>query len=356
MFLVVSFSVVIAVVVHLVLFRLASPLGLVDLPNERKTHVGKVPVFGGLAILISALASLLFFGIDIPLSPNVLWFTVIILLFGLVDDRHGLSPKVRLIAQIVIAVLSVFIGDLHLYFFGNIFGIGDFYLGFWGELLTILAIVTAINAYNFIDGIDGLLASLLIVLFVALLYIDPFNILLYSVIIANLAIFLLFNLGGLSFSGRDRRVFMGDAGSMAFGYIIVSIFLDISQMPNVEVRPVTVLWLMAVPLMDLVAIFIRRLLKGRPVMKADREHLHHIFLRMGFSDRQALLIITLISAGFAVVGLGAEYLGFNEMLMFVGFFVVFFLYLYFILHAWRFVRLFNIIRQRRKINHASAVD
>jgi len=351
-----SFSLVSAIAVHLLLFRLAVPLGLVDIPNERKTHTGSIPVFGGLAIYLSTAVSVIIFDIQIPLQSPVLLFTLVLFLFGLIDDRMGLSPKLRIIAQMVIALLSVLIGDLHLYFFGDIFGVGDFYLGFKGEILTVLAIVTAINAFNMIDGIDGLLASLLIILFSIFIWIDMANAPLYGVLLINLAVFLLFNLDIFSSKKSQKRVFMGDAGSMAFGYFVVALLLDKSQMPNIEIRPVTVLWLLAVPLMDLIAIVIRRLRKGQPLMEADREHLHHIFMRMGFSERRALFVISSVAIVFACIGLVCEYLKINETLIFFTYIGIFLVYLFFILHAWRVVRKFNLLRRKSRGKHAKVTD
>lgn len=344
---VVGWFVAIALLSHLLFFRLAGPIGLLDSPNERKSHIGQIPVVGGLAIVFSSLSALFLFDIDLPISSNILLLAGILFFFGVIDDRQGLSPKFRFIAQIIIAVTSVFFGDLHLYFFGDIFGLGDFYLGFWGEILTVLAVVTAINAFNMIDGIDGLLAGLLLMLFTTLWFIDGQYGQFYLLLVVNVAVFTCFNLGVFSGKGKTRKMFMGDSGSMLFGYLAVAVLMSKSQHPGIEIRPVTVLWLIAVPLMDVVAIVIRRSLKGQPLMKADREHLHHIFMRMGFSDRRALVFILFIAGCFGAFGLLSEHWQISESYAFLLFLVIFAAYLYFILHAWRFVRLFNWLRAKR---------
>jgi UDP-GlcNAc:undecaprenyl-phosphate GlcNAc-1-phosphate transferase len=343
----VVFSVVSAVVSLLLLSRLAAFAGLVDIPDSRKAHIGHIPIVGGLAIVAALTVTLAVVDFAWPFNQALSLLALVLFLSGLIDDRFSLTPKLRIMIQLLVAVLTVFVGDLHLYFFGDIFGLGDFYLGFWGEILTVLAIVTAINAFNMIDGIDGLLAMLLVVVFSAMLMVDPFLFEFYLVCIAVLLVFLVFNLGLIRGAKGNGKVFMGDAGSMLFGYLVVCLLIDKSQHPGLQIRPVTVLWFIAIPLMDLVAIVIRRSRKKQPIMKADRDHLHHIFIRMGFSDRSALVFIILIAMLFAAVGLVSEMMRIDEAVMFTSFLTIFAVYLYFILHAWRFVRLFNVLKHRR---------
>ena len=343
----VSFSVISAVISILLLSRLAVFMGLVDVPDKRKAHVGHIPVIGGLAIVVAIPIIFTVFNFHWPFNQAITLLALVLFLSGLIDDKVALTPKFRIIVQITVALLTVFVGDLHLYYFGDIFGFDDFYLGFWGEFLSILAIVTAINAFNMIDGIDGLLAMLLINVFVAMLFVDQSLSQFYIVCICQLLVFLLFNLGIVSRKGYCRKVFMGDAGSMLFGYLVVCLLIDKSQHPAIEMRPVTVLWIIAVPLMDLVAIVIRRSRKKQSIMKADRDHLHHIFIRMGFSARGALIVIVFISALLCAIGLLSEYYQIPEALMFYSFIAVFACYLYFILHAWRFIRLVNWLKEKR---------
>lgn len=345
MYLVIT-SIIFSVASIISLSKVAAVTGLVDVPDNRKAHVGHIPVIGGLAIAVSLLLMLTFTQLQWPFSPVISSLGLVLFLSGLIDDKVALAPKLRIIVQIVVAILTVFVGDLHLYFFGDIFFVGDFYLGFWGELLTVLAIVTAINAFNMIDGIDGLLALLLINVFAAMLITDPGLYEFYFVMITLLCVFLLFNLGIVSGKNNSRKIFMGDAGSMMFGYLVVCLLIDKSQHPGIEIRPVTVLWVMAIPLMDLVAIVIRRSRKKQPLMKADRDHLHHIFMRMGLSDRKALVGIICLAIAFSSFGLMSEYYQFNESLVFLTFMAVFGLYLYFILHAWRIVRIVNLLKRR----------
>lgn len=343
----VAISVISCVLCLLLLSRMATTIGLLDIPDSRKYHVGHVPVIGGLAIVVCMAVMVMGFGVEWPFNLTVSVLGLSLFFFGLVDDSIGLSPKFRFIVQIGVAILTVYAGDLHLYYFGNIFSLGDLYLGFWGEFLTVLAIVTAINAFNMIDGIDGLLALLLINVFMAMLILGTDLTEFYLVCIALLSVFLLFNLGIVPTQKGCHKVFMGDAGSMMFGYLVICLLIDKSQHPGIEIRPVTVLWVIALPLMDLVAIVIRRIRKKQPVMKADREHLHHIFLRIGFSDFSALLVIITLASLLGGIGITSQLLQAPEMLMFDLFMLLFAVYLYFILHAWKFIRLFNVLQHRK---------
>ncbi|MFA0544224.1 undecaprenyl-phosphate alpha-N-acetylglucosaminyl 1-phosphate transferase, partial [Vibrio sp. 10N.222.52.B7] len=151
------------------------------------------------------------------------------------------------------------------------------HLGFLSPVVTVLAVIGAINAFNMVDGIDGLLGGLAIVTFAGiaiLLKIDSQHGLAYlcAVFIAATIPYILMNLGIL---GRERRVFMGDAGSMMIGFTVIWLLLGASQDPSeAMMRPITALWLIAVPLMDMAAIMFRRVRRGDSPFKPDREHLH----------------------------------------------------------------------------------
>src|SRR5699024_521025 len=119
---------------------------------------------------------------------------------------------------------------------------------------------------------------------------------------------------------------MGDAGSIFIGFAVVWLLVNATQPGEMVMRPVTALWVIAIPLMDMVAIMVRRARKGQSVMKPDRDHLHHIFMRAGFTDREALLLITAVALIFAGIGLLGDFYQIPEWLMFAGFMGLFALY------------------------------
>ena len=119
--------------------------------------------------------------------------------------------------------------------------------------------------------------------------------------------YILLNLGVF---GKRYKVFMGDAGSTLIGFTIIWILLETTQGITHPITPVTALWLIAIPLMDMVAIMYRRLRKGMSPFSADRQHIHHLIMRAGFTSRQAFVLITLAAALLAGVGVLGEYLAF----------------------------------------------
>ncbi|WP_318503666.1 UDP-N-acetylglucosamine--undecaprenyl-phosphate N-acetylglucosaminephosphotransferase [Photobacterium leiognathi] len=318
--------------------KLAKRIGLVDKPNERKRHEGVIPLVGGIAICLTITQFLIY-------HPNLfehsnLYITCILILtiVGAIDDKFDLSFKVRLLVQASLSFCMIYWAGLELHTLGDMFALGDINLGYLGYLITIFAVIGAINAFNMVDGIDGLLGGLSIVSFSGLaimLFIDNQIYLSYICLVFIVAIipYVLFNLG---FFGRKRKVFMGDAGSMLIGFTIIWMLLLASQNgTKPPLRPVTALWLIAVPLMDMAAIMIRRIRRGDSPFKPDREHLHHIFQRLGFSSWQTLLIICFIAICYASFGILGEVINIPEYIMFGIFVLLFVVYSFLLSYVWR---------------------
>lgn len=161
--------------------------------------------------------------------------------------------------------------------------------------------------------------------------------------------YILLNLGMF---GRRYKVFMGDAGSTLIGFTIIWILLEATQGPSHPITPVTALWLIAIPLMDMVAIMYRRLSKGMSPFSADRQHIHHLIMRAGFTSRQAFVLITAAAALLAAMGVLGEYLTFvPEWAMLVLFLLAFMLYGYCIKRAWRVARMIKRWKRRLRNHH-----
>lgn len=217
----------------------------------------------------------------------------------------------RLWAQVALGAPLTYGSGVSLVHFGNLFGPGAIELGWLGPLVSIAAVVGATNSFNMIDGIDGLAGCLsLVALFsLSLLFLmaapaGRLELVLAFGIAVSLLPYLAANLRMPPFR---NRIFMGDAGAMFIGFSVVWLFMKGTQPESEPFRPVAALWIIAIPLMDMVAIMMRRARKGQSLMKADREHLHHIFMRAGFTDRQALVVITAVAVLLAGIGLGGEY-------------------------------------------------
>ncbi|MEZ8816947.1 UDP-N-acetylglucosamine--undecaprenyl-phosphate N-acetylglucosaminephosphotransferase [Vibrio cyclitrophicus] len=318
--------------------KVAKAVGLVDKPNERKLHNGAIPLVGGIAISLSISQYLVTHPNVIPHSEVFLASIAALIVIGALDDKFDISFKIRLIVQAILSICMMYFADLQLENIGNLFGLGDLHLGFLSPVITILAVIGAINAFNMVDGIDGLLGGLAIVTLGAiaiLLKVDSQHGLAYLCVVFIVAIipYILMNLGIL---GRERKVFMGDAGSMMIGFTVIWLLLGASQDPSESLmRPITALWLIAVPLMDMAAIMFRRVRRGVSPFKPDREHLHHIFQRLGFTPRQTLAIICAIASSFAGFGIYGEFLKVPESTMFILFLVCFAAYTVAMSYVWR---------------------
>ncbi|WP_102353846.1 UDP-N-acetylglucosamine--undecaprenyl-phosphate N-acetylglucosaminephosphotransferase [Vibrio cyclitrophicus] len=318
--------------------KVAKAVGLVDKPNERKLHNGAIPLVGGIAISLSISQYLVTHPNVIPHSQVFLASIAALIVIGALDDKFDISFKIRLIVQAILSICMMYFADLRLENIGNLFGLGDLHLGFLSPVITILAVIGAINAFNMVDGIDGLLGGLAIVTLGAiaiLLQVDSQHGLAYLCVVFIVAIipYILMNLGIL---GRERKVFMGDAGSMMIGFTVIWLLLGASQDPSAaQMRPITALWLIAIPLMDMAAIMFRRVRRGDSPFKPDREHLHHIFQRLGFTPRQTLAIICAIASSFAGFGIYGEFLKVPESTMFILFLVCFASYTVAMSYVWR---------------------
>lgn len=322
---------------------IAVKVGLVDVPNARKHHDGHVPLIGGIAIYIGVIASSVFF-FEANSSFFVYLFSASLLLFiGVLDDYYDLPVRARIIAQILVACMMIFGTGYHLESLGAIFGSSEIQLGKIGILVTILAVLGAINAFNMVDGIDGLAGSLSLITFMSLGFLlgkaGSNWYLLALLFIASIAAFLMFN---LRWPNRSlNKIFMGDSGSMLIGLTVVWL-LVIGADDNVKAfEPVTALYLIAIPLMDMVAIMYRRLKKGKSPIKPDREHLHHIFERAGFTRKQSLAAISLASAVIAFIGCFMQLISVPEWIRFCIFIFMFGVYNYTLIHIWKVITWLN---------------
>lgn len=333
--------------------KIAKSIGLVDKPNARKLHEGSVPLVGGISITL-VLAQFLVFKPE--LIKHTEWYlaSITVLTFiGALDDKFDLSVSVRIMTQIFLSLVMMKMVGLELNHLGNILGFGVIKLGWFSNIITIFAVIAAINAFNMVDGIDGLLGGLSIVTFGALalvLNIDGhFGV--ADLCIAMIVIMLPYIFMNLGILGRKRKVFMGDAGSMMIGFTVIWVLLGVSQTSSQSsLRPVTALWLIAIPLMDMAAIMVRRIRRGHSPFKPDREHLHHIFQRVGLSSRQTLVTICSFAMLFAAFGIYGEIKHLSEAFMFYSFLFCFALYVLFLIYVWRITSFVKKRLNKKKVN------
>ncbi|HDO1382729.1 UDP-N-acetylglucosamine--undecaprenyl-phosphate N-acetylglucosaminephosphotransferase [Aeromonas veronii] len=321
---------IVAFIFLFLLRKLAKKINLVDKPNERKKHNGEIPLVGGISIYFTLMLALWFKPELLAFSDIYVLCSSVLLLTGVIDDKYDVDFRIRLVVQILISCTMIFGAGLSLKSLGGLAFGHQVVLGPLGYIVTVFAVLGAINAFNMVDGIDGLLGGLTIATFGGLSYISysdgqillaHFCLLMMIVVVP----YIVLNLG-FPF-GIRRKVFMGDAGSMLIGFTVIWVLLQGTQGQKAQMYPVTALWLIAIPLMDMVTIMVRRVRKGHSPFKPDREHLHHICLRAGLSSRQALCFICLLSLFFILIGIVLELMAVPEwlsLLLFIGIFILYF--------------------------------
>jgi UDP-GlcNAc:undecaprenyl-phosphate/decaprenyl-phosphate GlcNAc-1-phosphate transferase len=317
---------------------MSARLNLVDLPNQRKHHVGAIPLIGGISVCIGVLLSSLLTLPQEPLLWSVLFCGIGVVILGAIDDARDISPWLRLGVQALLILAMCRLTGVTLHHLGNIVALGDVSVRWFDLVITVVAICGAINAYNMMDGIDGLAGSMAMISFIglAILFHDSMPLMadLSQIFVIALIPYLLVN---LAIVPNTKKIFLGDAGSMLLGFTIGFMVIYGSQQTQITnaFRPVTALWLIGLPLMDMVGVMVRRIRKGQSPLRPDRNHLHHILLHAGFTPRESLLIMVLMGSSIMLLGVLGEYFNVPEVVMMVMFLALFASYSVALHYAWR---------------------
>ena len=331
----------------------AKSVGLVDRPGGRKSHVGDVPIVGGLAMFLGVFGGLMLIGDASLHLPSLVTASLILVVIGAVDDKYSLPASVRVAAQIGAVLIMVYGAGLSVISLGNPLALGDIELGGVELIVTIVISLTVVNAYNMIDGADGLAGSLAIIALIAISFIGGFESTSTHIaltIIAAIIGFLVFNFPVTW--NRQIRAFMGDAGSTFLGFTIVWVTIGASQGPHQIASPVYCLWFVSIPVYDLLTCFVRRLMAGKSPFTPGRDHFHHSLLRGGLGLRQVLGLMTGVQALYALVALAALGMGIPEPVMFFAWSVLGLTQHTIFKSIGRYVRLRK-IRGRSKSAHAA---
>ncbi len=310
-----------------VLRTVAHRAGLLDHPGGRRQHDAAVPLVGGLAIGIGLAVALAARGSLEPAPTALMASALVVMIGGVIDDRIELSARIKLLLQIFAASVLVEFGGVVLFHVGALFspavqGLG----GMLAVPFTILGVVGVMNAMNMIDGADGLAGGItLSALFwfglAAWLAGMPAHASLIGLFACAVAAYLLFNAGGPL--ARKFKVFLGDAGSMLLGLILAWLAIELAMSPFAPLKPVTAVWILAVPICDSVSLMLRRAWRRRSPFSPDREHLHHLLQDAGASSGRAVVLMLLISFSFGGFALFAEKAGVPEYVMFYLSMVIF---------------------------------
>lgn len=296
-----------------------------DWPSPRKVHSKPVPRLGGVAIVIAFLILIIgytlashrlnFSGFKIFFMDKrlvgVLLGLLVLLIVGIFDDIRGIKPWKKLfwhfVAASMVVIFGLSISYLRLPFGENVnlsswqipisfLGHG-FNLVVWGDLLSIFWIVLLINTFNFLDGLDGLATGIsfitaMVIFFLSVILVQDANALL-ALLIAGVT------LGFLPWNFYPAKIFLGDSGSMSLGFLIAVLSIISGG------KLATAFLVLGIPVLDVGWVILRRIFSGASPFAADKKHLHHRLLTAGLSQRQAVVMLYLISIIFGTVAVVA---------------------------------------------------
>lgn len=286
--------------------HIAFKIGAVDVPRDnRRMHKKPIPRLGGLAIIFGFVVSLMCVqsNFDREIGATLVG-AAIIAVMGIVDDCKDLDARLKFAVQIIAALIVIYGGNVKITVFTNpnIFSPDPYLiLPEWASvILTVLWIVFITNAVNFIDGLDGLAAGVSAIMSVSLVFISM-RTGEYAIAIVGTAL-MGACFGFLPFNFNPAKIFMGDTGSTFLGFMLAALSVQGVFKSYAVISFAVPLLILGLPLFDAVFAMLRRILTGKNPMSADRGHLHHRLIDMGFSQKQTVFILYAISA---VLGVSA---------------------------------------------------
>lgn len=279
--------------------KMAIHINAIDMPAKRKVHKKPIPRLGGVGIYLGFLLGYMIFGEPSSIMNAILIGSFIIVLTGVVDDIKPLKSSAKFMGQLAAALVVVFYGNILLKDI-QAFGLYiDFKL--FAYPLTIFFILGAINCLNFIDGLDGLAAGISSIYFLTIGIIAIIQSK-FGLDFTLTFIMLGSTLGFLIYNFHPASIFMGDSGSMFLGFIISVIAL--LGFKNVTMTSLIIpLFILAIPILDVLFAIIRRTLKGQKISTPDNYHIHHQLLKRNLSQKTVVLIIYFINILFAMASI-----------------------------------------------------
>jgi UDP-GlcNAc:undecaprenyl-phosphate GlcNAc-1-phosphate transferase len=278
--------------------------------SARKIHGRPVPRLGGIAIVAAfylPLVALFFFETEVGRlflaernqALGLFVGGILIALLGVYDDLRGAGAKLKFLVQFLVAGLVYYLG-FRINSVANPFG-ESIQLGWMGLPFTLFWIVGVINAMNLIDGLDGLaggvgLVAVTTTFLIALQQGHPLMILLCGALAGAILGFLVYNFNPAS-------IFMGDSGSMFLGFVLAASAIQSNQKSTTAVAVLVPAIALGLPILDTLLAMSRRAVRGRPLFRADKEHIHHRLLALGLSHKQAVLVLYGLCLLFGAVAL-----------------------------------------------------
>ncbi len=288
-----------------VAMRLAWRIGVVDVPGGRRIHERPIPLLGGVAIFLGILVAVLP-NLDVDRRyTSILLGAGAICLLGVIDDRFGIPPLPKLIGQIVCAAIPVATGMTIDSITIPLIEPSTVAFGALAYPLTIIFIVAVANVVNLADGMDGLAAGVCAIsaltFAVLALSLGRISAGVLAAAIAGAC------LGFLPWNFNPAKIFMGDSGALVLGFLLACVSIQGVMKTAAALALVFPLMVLMVPILDTSFVILKRLKSGQPIASADRNHFHHRLLRVGYTQRQAAVLLYLWSLVLAAFALAVRF-------------------------------------------------
>jgi UDP-GlcNAc:undecaprenyl-phosphate GlcNAc-1-phosphate transferase len=282
--------------------QLAFKLGILDIPkDDRKVHKEPIPYLGGAAIYASAIFTMLIFSDLDKTAVSIMVGGTVIFLIGLIDDIKDISPKLKLAGQIIAAMIAVYGGAKINYITNPIPGYNVIYLEHFATPISILWIVGITNTINLVDGLDGLASGVAAISASTMMFMASISG--FDYILLECAVIAGSSLGFLPYNFNPAKIFMGDTGALFLGYMLAVISI-LGFLKTVTLAAIIIMVLvLGIPLFDTFFAIVRRIRNKKPIMEADRGHVHHRLLAKGFTQRQTVLILYIVSILFGAAAI-----------------------------------------------------
>ena len=351
-----------------VILRVAKANKLLAIPNKRTSHSIAVPTLGGLGIYFSiVIVSLTFIntsglnggGITSSLTslPSIIAGFTLIFFVGMKDDLLNMPAWKKLIAELITLFILIVIGDIRLTSLQGMFGIGELNY-FVSIILSMFAGIVIINAFNLIDGVDGLASSITMLgcIVFGSYFLETeeweFAVLSFTMLGALIPFFI------YNTFGTKNKIFMGDTGSLILGFamtVLVFRFNEMNSMFSGKLHfiagPAFSFAVLIVPMFDTLRVFAIRIYRGGSPLKADRRHIHHLLVDLGFTHRQTTLILIIINIMFIAVAYFFNFLG-NSGLVFIMILIAIFIS---VMAMWKYRRKVALQKRVNMIKELSLV-
>ncbi|MCT8975802.1 undecaprenyl/decaprenyl-phosphate alpha-N-acetylglucosaminyl 1-phosphate transferase [Clostridium sp. CX1] len=290
-------SIIISAILTPIVKRFAIKIKAIDIPKDnRRIHKKPIPLLGGLAIYFSFILTLILKTGELSRSEiGIIIGATIIVIGGFLDDKFDIRPWQKLLIQIASALILVVFG-VRILLITNPISSSELYIsvGMLSIPFTIMWVVGITNALNLIDGLDGLAAGVAFISAITIFIIALLNTRAEAAVLTSILAGAI--LGFLPYNFNPASIFMGDTGAQLLGFLLAAISMEGAIKSAAAFSIVVPILALGIPIYDTLFAMIRRKINGKPIMQADKGHLHHRLLDMGLTQRQAVIIMYLISA------------------------------------------------------------